>query len=43
VSGDLHRAAAEIYSRLEGFKDADRPKLEEVLRSLESEALRAPR
>jgi len=43
VSGDFHRAAAEIYGRLEGFKDVDAPGFEEILRALGSAALTAPR
>jgi 3-hydroxyisobutyrate dehydrogenase-like beta-hydroxyacid dehydrogenase len=34
VSGDFHRAAAEIYARLEEFKDADSVKFEEIVGAL---------
>ena len=43
VSGDFHRAAAEIYGRLQGFKDADAPKLEDILRVLQAQTFTAPR
>ncbi|HEY7336945.1 MAG TPA: DUF1932 domain-containing protein [Bryobacteraceae bacterium] len=34
VSGDFHRAAADIYARLDGFKDTDAPRLEELMQAL---------
>jgi 3-hydroxyisobutyrate dehydrogenase-like beta-hydroxyacid dehydrogenase len=34
VSGEFHRAAADLYARLNDFKDADAPRLEDLLQAL---------
>jgi hypothetical protein len=42
LPGEFHQAAAEIYQRMSGLKDAEDPDLDQVLAALNSRAAERP-